>query len=158
MKITESYKKKTQDLSNLTKEEQEGLKTLKKKVADNTVLCYQTVKSGRWSCDTKENYRKACQKHLSDPSKTEVINLQTHEDAEKEMNAHGQALLRMLGLKNDHQTTLLRRFTFSGKTTRKSKKDMKRKAPRQDRSVAPLSHETYCISSIGNNTTRRNPM
>ena len=53
-KITESYKKKTKALSNLSEEEKEGLKTLRKKVSDTTVLCYQTDKSGRWSCDTKE--------------------------------------------------------------------------------------------------------
>ena len=69
--ISETYRKKTRDLSNLSREEQKGMKTLKKKVTDTTILCYQTDKSGRWSCDTKDNYKQACLKHLNDPTKTE---------------------------------------------------------------------------------------
>ena len=85
-KITESYRKKTQALSNLSEEEKEGLKTLRKKVSDTTVLCYQTDKSGRWSCDTKDNYKTACNKHLSDSTKTEMIDLKQHEEREEREN------------------------------------------------------------------------
>ena len=74
---------------------------LTQKIKDNTIICYQTDKSGRWSCDTAENYKKACNKHLEDPTKTEVIELGEHERAEKELNCHGYALLRMAGLKDD---------------------------------------------------------
>ena len=81
--------------------EKEILKSLQQKVKETKVICYQTDKSGRWSCDTKENYKKACEKHLQDDSKTEVISLTEHEKAEEEMNCHAYALLRMIGLKDD---------------------------------------------------------
>ena len=99
--IAEKYKKKTGDQTNLTDDERNGLKTLTQKVKDNTIICYQTDKSGRWSCDTAENYKTACNKHLEDPTKTEVIELGEHERAEKELNCQGYALLRMAGLKDD---------------------------------------------------------
>ena len=99
--IVGKYAKKTVDLSNLDENEREGLNSLKKKVADTSVICYKTDKSGRWSCDTEENYKYACNKHLNDPSKTETISLEEHERAEREMNSHGYALLRMMGLNND---------------------------------------------------------
>lgn len=54
-----------------------------KKVTDNTVICYQTDKSGRWSCDTEANYKKACRKHLNDTSITEVITLVEHDKADR---------------------------------------------------------------------------
>ena len=43
--------------SNLTREEQRGLRSLK---GSENVVVYQTDKSGRFAVDTKDNYRVAC--------------------------------------------------------------------------------------------------
>lgn len=93
--ISEKYTKITKDLSNLSIEENNGLKTLMKKLTDNTVICYQTDKSGRWSYDTEDNYKKACRKHLN-----EEITLKEHGKSERETNSHCFALLRMMELKD----------------------------------------------------------
>ncbi len=56
--------KKTKEWSNLIPSEKEGLKSVKKKIKDRQMICYQTDKSGRWSCDSEINYIKACEKHI----------------------------------------------------------------------------------------------
>ena len=55
-------------------------------------------KSGRWSCDSESNYKKACKKHLDDNPTIEVINGEQHTKNEQEMNCHASALLSMMGL------------------------------------------------------------
>lgn len=47
--------------SNLTREEQRGLRLLKGR---ENVVVYQTDKSGRFAVDTKEKYRVACKPHV----------------------------------------------------------------------------------------------
>ena len=63
--ISTKHRKKTKDLSNLTENEKKGLESLREKIKSTEVLCYQTDKSGRWSCDSEENYKVACKKHLA---------------------------------------------------------------------------------------------
>ena len=61
-------------------------------------MCYETDKSGRWSVDTVNNYKRACEEHLNDREKTAEITIGEHKNAEREMNAEGLALLNMMGL------------------------------------------------------------
>ena len=68
-----------------------------------------TDKSGRMSCDSLQNYKRACQAELSDESKTPEISMEDHDMAEREMNAEGLALLRMLGLNDDTAGERLRK-------------------------------------------------
>ena len=76
--------------SNLTSEEQRGLKSLR----DNKdIVVYQTDKSGRFAVDTRDNYRVACQPHVeNDPVVTEEL----HERAQAEANAHSVLWVRIL--------------------------------------------------------------
>ena len=140
-------------MSNLSNEERDGLKSLKKKVTDTTVLCYQTDKSGRWSCDTKDNYKMACHKHLSDPTKTEVISLDEHDRAEREMNSHGYALLRMMGLKGDAKGKRIRRTMKSTNNAlapfyclRKDHKKVEEGCEAQGPKTRPLCGATDCLT------------
>lgn len=56
--------------SNLTREEQRGLRSLKGR---ENVVVYQKDKSGRFPVDTKENYRVACKPHVeSSPERGEM--------------------------------------------------------------------------------------
>ena len=50
--------------SNLTEEEEEGLKSLKKRVAEGEIIVCQTDKSGRFAIMTMEDYRFAGSKHV----------------------------------------------------------------------------------------------
>ena len=64
MRVTEEYVKEqsvSMAKSNLTREEQLGLRSLKSK---DDVVVYQTDKSGRFAVDTMANYRVACQPHV----------------------------------------------------------------------------------------------
>ena len=151
--ISEKYKKKTQDMSNLTAEERTGLKALKKKVTDTSIVCYQTDKSGRWSCDTKDNYKEACKKHLSDPTKTEVISVQEHEDAEREMNCHAYALLRMMGIKDENNGGRIRKAMRSSNNAlapfyclRKDHKKVEEGHETEGPKTRPLCGATDCLT------------
>ena len=88
------------------------------RVKNKEIVCFTTDKSGRWSCDTPENYKRACRSQLADQSKTQRITEGEHNEAEKVMNCQALALLRMLGLgddeKNDNHTGRSSR-TFANK-------------------------------------------
>ena len=86
---------------NVSDVERRGLEKLCRRVKAGEIVCFVTDKSGRMSCDSLQNYKRACQAELSDDSKTPEITMEDHDLAEKEMNAEGLALLRMLGLNDD---------------------------------------------------------
>ncbi len=68
--------------SNLKREEQRGLRSLKGR---ENVVVYHTDKSRRFAVDTKNNYRVACQPHVeNDHTVTEGL----QERLQKEANAH----------------------------------------------------------------------
>ena len=89
--------KESEKWNNLSDSESRGLQKLKKRVREGEIVCYTTDKSGRWSVDSVENYKRACEEHLG-VDKTVEITWEDHDRAEKTMNAEGMALLRMLGL------------------------------------------------------------
>ena len=97
-RIVEDVAQKTQQYSNLTDEEKRGLESLKQRVDIGEIVCTVTDKSGRWACDSIENYKKGCEKLVADEQKTPRITQEQHQEAEQEMNAHGLALMRMLEL------------------------------------------------------------
>ena len=82
---------------NVNVAEKRGLEKLCKRIKAKEIVCFVTDKSGRMSCDTLENYKRACEEELSDDRKTPEITMDEHGAAEKEMNAEGLALLRMMG-------------------------------------------------------------
>ena len=91
-KIAREMAEQTKMWCNLDKEERDGLKSLTKRVKDKEIVCMVTDKSGRWSCDTLDNYKESCSKMVSDESKTPIISVEEHEAAEREMNSHALAL------------------------------------------------------------------
>ena len=102
-------RKYTSKWSNLDKARYRGLKKLQDRVAKKELVCFETDKSGRWACDTPENYKEACRSHLCNPEVTPVITEEEHNLAEETMNAQATALLHMLGIDNDAHGTRLRR-------------------------------------------------
>ena len=100
--IANEISAKTKEWSNLLKNEKNGLKSIKCKIKDNELICYQTDKSGRWSCDSESNYIKACEKHVNDENISEKSNDEQRE-AERTLNCHSLALLRMLGIRDENK-------------------------------------------------------
>ena len=94
---------------NVGEVERNGLEKLCRKVKAGEIVCFVTDKSGRMSCDSLQNYKRACQAELSDESKTPEISMEDHDRAEREINAEGLALLRMLGLNDDTAGERLRK-------------------------------------------------
>jgi hypothetical protein len=91
----ESYIERNKDvqMSNLTKQEKKGLRSIRKRCADKDIVVYQTDKSGRFSVDKTENYTKACETHIKDD---EVISEQEYKILESKMNAHSVFWTRIL--------------------------------------------------------------
>ena len=94
--------------SNLSNKEKAGLKSLQRRVRESEIVCTVTDKSGRWTCDTPENYKNGCKKLVEDQSKTPEINMEQHNIAEKELNSHALAFTRMLGLSDEAEGDRMR--------------------------------------------------
>ena len=90
--------------SNLSVMEKEGLESLRERREAGELVCSVTDKSGRWTCDRSENYKEACVREL-DAVKTPMIDIETHNLGERELNSHATALLRMLGLEEGKGTS-----------------------------------------------------
>ena len=85
-KVLDEYKSKhTKPESNLTKQQKQGLKKLKRRVKNGEIVCFQTDKSGSVSVDTPDNYVDSMQPHLEGtiPSTEEE-----YTKTEKLINAH----------------------------------------------------------------------
>ena len=91
--------------SNLSEEERVGMTSLTERVRQRELVCCITDKSGRWACDTTQNYREACMDELRDVEKTPEISIEEHGQGERELNCHAAALLRMMGLNDGEGTT-----------------------------------------------------
>ena len=100
MRIGEEVGEKYKKWSNVSEEEKEGIESIIERERKKELVCYKTDKSGRWSCDTPNNYKEGCLKLLKDESKTPKITEEEHRIAEKDMNCQAIALTRMMGLNN----------------------------------------------------------
>ena len=96
--LAKAHAQKSRYAPNLNRSKKNGLKKLKRRIKEGELVCFVTDKSGRWSVDSPENYKRACQVHLEDAEKTAPITHTMHDEAEVELNSEGAALLRMLGL------------------------------------------------------------
>ena len=95
-KVLEEYKEKqTKPESNLTKQQKQGLKKLKRRVKNGEIVCFQTDKSGSISVDTPDNYVDSMQPHLEGtiPSTEEE-----YTKTEKLINAHMMNWCRIMKL------------------------------------------------------------
>ena len=107
-KVADEFEqKKGVAASNMNRNQKAGLKMIQEKLKDEEMVCFVTDKSGRWACDSLENYKKACEEQLRD-GKIEEVSKEQHSKNEKEINAHALALGRILGLKDGDEGKPLR--------------------------------------------------
>ena len=96
MKTVDTYIRRnggSKQWQNLTKDEERGLRSLKKRCKETEVVVYQTDKSGRFSIDTSDNYLLACEPHVAGD---DVIMEQDYDRLQTEMNAHSILWTRIL--------------------------------------------------------------
>ena len=115
----ENCDKSGEQRSNLTREEQEGLKSLEKKVKDRSLIVIKTDKSGRFAVTSEEAYLRMGQVHSS---KDKVISRKELVEAEKLLNAHCVAWGKLWrsGDNHDHRG----RIVNSKKTSSENTADM----------------------------------
>jgi hypothetical protein len=71
--------------SNLTEEETSGLKSLKKRVKDGSIVICQTDKSSRFAILTMEEYLEAGKKHTKNDEKVDIDFLTNNQ---RKLNGH----------------------------------------------------------------------
>ena len=85
---------------NLSKEERQGLKQLKKDVKEKKVVVFTTDKSGKFSIDTTENYEEALLQHTVKDEK--VDECEKVKKIEDKMNLHMRQFNRMFRVGSTH--------------------------------------------------------
>ena len=85
-KITQEVASEIMDGENLSEQQQRGIKGLTRRIKENELVIFQTDKSGRFSVDSPENFRKSVRPHIgNDPQ----ISQSNHDTIEKTLTAHG---------------------------------------------------------------------
>ena len=115
----ENCSKSGEQRSNLTREEQEGLKSLEKKVKERSLIVIKTDKSGRFAVTSEEAYLRMGQVHSK---KDKVISRKELVESEKLLNAHCVAWGKIWrsGDNHDHRG----RIVNSKKTSSENTADM----------------------------------
>ena len=94
-KTTKEYIDSTSNKqTNLSLNQEKGLKSLRNKISSGDIVIYQTDKSGRFSVDTIDNYKDAVSCHVGGDA---VITIDEHKEIEKLANSHARCWVRMLG-------------------------------------------------------------
>ena len=79
--------------NNLTTEQEQGLKSLRRKKKEGEIVVFETDKSKRFSCDTPENYKVLAGTHME---QDDVVKQEVKGRYEHEINAHSHMWIRML--------------------------------------------------------------
>ena len=91
--------------SNLDRDEVEGLKTLKKRVAEGELVVCATDKSGRFAVMTMEDYRWAGSKHTK---QDEQVDLAFVKKNQRLLNAHCSMMIKifLVGKNWEHESRI----------------------------------------------------
>ena len=98
-KIYNDYRKEKcgkngEQVSNLTEEQERGLKSLKKRISEEDLIILKTDKSGKLCVATTEEYIKMGQEHTS---KDKLVGRKEIAETEKQINGHSTAWVKMYG-------------------------------------------------------------
>ena len=98
-KATERYTEESKHMkSNLTKQQEKGLRSLERKCKEKEMIVSHTDKSGRQTSDTPDNYRISCKEHVD---QDRDIDEKTHKECEKKINSHAIMWIRFLNAGKD---------------------------------------------------------
>ena len=90
--VTSEYIRSQPNSTTLTKSEETGLRSLKKRIGRKEIVVFQTDKSGRFAVDSMENYVLSGQAHAAEDP---IITEEDHRRIEHNINAHSVAFTRM---------------------------------------------------------------
>ena len=93
--VREKCKKGGKQISNLSKGEQKGLESLKKRVADGSIVILPTDKSGRFAVMSRETYEIAGAAHTS---KDLLVNDDEVKETQSILNGNVSMLLKVFGM------------------------------------------------------------
>ena len=99
--------------SNLTKSQELGLKSLKKRVKEGEIVVLPTDKSGNFAVMSRRTYEVAGLKHVSED---EVVGWDVIKEAQKEINGHVAMAIKMFGIGRNWGHTDRIRETMLGET------------------------------------------
>ena len=85
---------------NLTQEEVEGLKKIKKDIKDNKVVVFTTDKSGKFTVDTPDNYNIAVQQHSGKDEEVEEEGMV--KQIENRINQHMRIFNKIFKVGSNH--------------------------------------------------------
>ena len=100
--ISKSTDKNSEQVSNLTKEEQEGLKSLRNRIQKREIIIMKTDKSLKFAVTTEEEYLKMGQEHTKN---NREVNRQELIDIEETINGHTRAWTQIWSSGQDHNHT-----------------------------------------------------
>ena len=104
MEIFKKYKDKNtnkngEQLTNLTKQEKEGLKSIQKRIQEGSIKVIKTDKSSKLAATTQEDYLRMGNEHVE---KDKKITRQEVIDMEVNLNGHNRAWANIWGSGKDH--------------------------------------------------------
>ena len=85
--------------SNLTEEEEKGLKTLKKRIKDEEIIVMKTDKSGKFAITDRENYIEMGKAHTA---RDREIDIKEIREKERVLNGHTSMWIKMTNLGEQH--------------------------------------------------------
>ena len=88
-----------QECDNLTKQERQGLKKLKKRISEGELLVIKTDKSGKLGVINREKY---LEMGLKDSSRDREINRKELRQVEKRLNDHTLMILKVVNAGESH--------------------------------------------------------
>ena len=106
--------KRGQQKSNLTEGQEEGIKSLRKRIADEEIIVMKTDKSGKFAITDRDNYEEMGRAHTG---KDRVIGDDEARDRERVINGHTSMWLKMTNLGEKHNHEDRARESKIGKST-----------------------------------------
>ena len=98
--LAKNTDKKNNQKSNLTRQEQEGLKTLQKRIKEGDLIVLKTDKSSKFTVTNEQEYIKMGQEHIS---QDRMVTRQELIEIEENINGHSRAWAHIWGSGKDHK-------------------------------------------------------
>ena len=98
--LAENTNKNNDQKSNLTRQEQEGLKSLQKRIKEGDIIILKTDKSSKFTVTNRQEYLKMGEEHVN---KDKIVNRQELIETEETINGHSRAWAHIWGSGKDHK-------------------------------------------------------